>query len=340
MGLTGTTVQGASPQGTLGRIVAVLAAAALALAVLGCGDDDGDEGADAGQKKPVTVNVSVLPITDVAAFYIGRDRGFFADEGLKVKPRLIGNAGVMVPSVQSGDSQFGWSNTTSLIVARSRGLKLKIVTRGALGGSSPAESGGARILVKRDSPVKSLKDREGKTIAVPARRNITTLTTSRALEKQGVDISKVKFVEVFFPQAVPALERGRVDAAFVVEPFVTVGLRAGHRSISTPLAETAPDYITAAFFTTEKYIAENKDVVDRFVRAVNRSFDYAAAHPQAIRDVLPTYTQIPPAVAKRIALPDFSRYRDTSTIELTADLAKKYGYIEKKPTLSELLYKP
>ena len=340
MGVIGTAGQPARTEGVLRRIVSVLAAAALALAGLGCGDDDADEGADAGQKKPVTLNVSVLPITDLAAFYIGRDRGFFADEGLRVKPRQIGNAAGMVPSVQSGDSQFGWSNTTSLIIARSRGLKLKIVTRGARGGSRPAESGGARILVRRDSPVKSLKDLEGKTVGVPARRNITTLTTSRALEKQGVDISKVKFVEVFFPQAVPALERGRVDAAFVVEPFVTVGLRAGHRSISTPLAETAPDYITAAFFTTEKYIAENKDVVDRFARAVSKSFDYAAAHPQAMRDVLPTYTEIPRAVAQRITLPDFSRYTDTSTIELTADLAKKYGYIKRKPAISELIYKP
>jgi NitT/TauT family transport system substrate-binding protein len=136
------------------------------------------------------------------------------------------------------------------------------------------------------------------------------------------------------------LESGRVDAAFVAEPFATAGLAAGHRSLSRPLVETAPDYITAGFFARDDYIADNKDVVDRFARAVHKSFDYAAANPQSIRDVIPKFTEIPPKVAQRISLPDFSPYTDTSTIELTADLAKKYGYVKEKPDLSELVYQP
>jgi len=326
-------------------VSSALAALAGALLILGaCGDDDGGDKAGTAKAKPVTtLTVSVLPITDLAPLYIGMERGFFADEGLKVKPQPARTGGpVPIAAVQSGNAQLGWTNTTSLIIARSRGLKLKIVTRGARAGraSQGARSGGGFVLVKRDSPVKSLKDLEGKTVAVPALNGITTLTTSRALEKQGGDRSKLKFVEVPFPQALPVLESGRVDAAFVAEPFATAGLKAGHRSISRPLVETASDYITAGFFATDKYISDNKDVVDRFARAVHRSFDYAAAHPEAIRKVIPTYTQIPPQVASRITVPDFSRYTDTSTIELTAELAKKYGYIKDKPNLSELIYQP
>ena len=324
--------------------LAALAAAAVVFALGACGDDgDGDTAGNANAKPVTTLKVSVLPITDLAPLYIGMERGFFAAEGLKVQPQLARTGGpVPIAAVQSGDAQFGWTNTTSLIIARSRGLKLKIVTRGARAGrpSQAAKSGGGLILVKRDSPVKSLKDLEGKTIAVPTLNGITTLTTSRALEKRGGDPSKLKFVEVPFPQALPVLESGRVDAAFVAEPFATGGLQAGHRSISRPLVETAPDYITAGFFATDKYIADNKDVVDRFRRAVHRSFEYAAAHPEAIREVIPTYTEISPKLASKITVPDFSRYTDTSTIELTADLAKKYGYIEEKPDLSELLYQP
>ena len=325
----------------LAAVVAVLLAAALGA----CGDDD-DDSADTGgggtaTAKPVTLDVAVIPITDLAPLYIGIDRGFFADEGLKVKPRpsAVGGA-VPVAVVQSGRAQIGWTNTVSLIIARSKGLKLKYVTRSPRGGSRPSNSGGGGILVKRDSPVKSLKDLDEKTIGVPSLQSIATLTTSRALEKQGVDPSKVKFIEVPFPQAIPVLESGRVDAAFVAEPFLTPGLRAGNRAISRPLVETAPNYITAGFFATDEYIAGNKDVVDRFARAVHRSYDYATAHPQAMRDVIPKFTEIPPRLAQRISLPDFSAYTDTSTIELAADLAKKYGYIKRKPDLSELLYRP
>ena len=193
-------------------------------------------------------------------------------------------------------------------------------------------------MVQRESPFRTLKDLEGKTIGVPLLRSIPTLTTSRALEKQGVDPGKVDFIEVPFPQALPVLESGRADAVFIAEPFATAARQAGHRTLSEPLVETAPNYIAAGFFTTDEYVAENREVVDRFARAVHRSLDYAAAHPEAVRNVIPTYTEIPPKVAQRIRLWDFSRYTDISTIELTAELAKKYGYIEKKPKLSDFVY--
>jgi NitT/TauT family transport system substrate-binding protein len=315
--------------------LAALAVAGAGLALGACGDE-GDVGRPG---RPVTVNVGVVPIADLAPLYLGRDRGFFADEKLEVRPRVAQSGAVIVPSVVSGDFQFGWSNTTSLIIARSRGLPLRIVSRGARGGSSRSEAS-AEILVTKDGRIKRPTDLEGGTIGVPALQSIATLTANAALERRGVDISKVEYIEIPFPQAVSALESGRVDAVFVAEPFVTLGLEAGHRSISRPILETAPNYINAAYFTTEKYIADHPDVVARFVRAVNRSFDYAAGHPDEVRDVLPTYTEIPPTVAQVMTLPDFSRYTDTSTLDLTVDLAKKYGYIESEPDVSELLYEP
>lgn len=316
-------------------VSAAFAMAVLVLAVAGCGDAEQGDGERAG----TVINVGVLPIADSAPLYVGIKQGFFADEDLEVRPRVVQSGAVTIPAVVSGDFQFGWSNTTSLIIARSKGLALRFVSRGSHGG--PNESGDASaLLVKKGGPVRSARALEGTTIGVPALQSVTTLTTNAALEKRGVDISKVKFIEVAFPEALQALERGRVDAAFVAEPFMTLGLRAGHRIISRPIFETAPNYIAAAYFTSEKYIADHRDVVDRFVRAVHRSFDYATAHPQHVRTVLPTYTKIPAKVAQRMVLSDFSPYKDTSSLDLTVELAKKYGYIERKPAISELLYKP
>ena len=327
---------------SLRALLAAFATLSLMVSFAACGNDDEDDGGEAGggRRAPVTLDVSVLAITDLAPFHIGLQRGFFADEGLEVRPRPAAQGAVSIAAVQSGDSEFGWTSTTSMIIARSKGLKLKFVTRGPRGPARRDQPGGAHVMVKRESPFRTLTDLEGKTIGVPLLRSIPTLTTSRAFEKQGVDPRKVKFIEVPFPQALPVLESGRADAVYVVEPFATAARQAGHRTLSYPLLETAPNYIVAGFFTTDKYIAESPEIVDRFARAVHRSFDYAAAHPQAVRDVIPTYTQIPPRVAQRTRLWDFSRYTDISTIELTAELAKKYGYIKGTPKLSEFVYQP
>jgi NitT/TauT family transport system substrate-binding protein len=316
------------------RKVLALVAAMVPVLFAGCG-----EGESAGDRASrVAVDVGVLPIADVAPLYLGRKRGFFADENLEVTPHVIGG-GEMVPSVVSGDFEFGWSNTTTLIVARSKGLPLRILSRGVRGGARPTESS-ADILVRRDGPIAAPKDLEGRTISVAALRSVSTLTANTALEKRGVDISKLRYIEIPFPQAIPALESGRVAAAYVAEPFATLGLRAGHRSISRPILETASDYIVATYFTSEEYIAKNADIVDRFDRALNKSFDYAAGHPEEVRRVLATYTQVPSEVAQKMRLPDYSSYTDMSTLALTARLAKKYGYLDKEPTISELLYQP
>ncbi len=314
--------------------LACLAASLLAASLTGCSGEG--EGGPSGDT--LTIQVGLLPVVDVAPLYLGREKGFFAQEKLNIEPRVTAG-GNIIPSVVSGDFELGWVNTTSAVIARSKGLPVRMLPRGVRGGLKPEESGAA-ILVKGDGPVKDAKDLEGRTVGVAALQSVSTLTASAALEKRGLDVSKVKFTEVPFPEAVAAVTSGRVEAAFVAEPFLTLGIRAGHRIISHPLAETAPNFIVASYFTTEKYIADHGDAVARFDRAVKKSFDYAAAHPQEARAVLSSFTEIPPALAATVQLPDFADYSDLSTLELTTELAKKYGYITDRPSVSDLVYKP
>ena len=73
-----------------------------------------------------------------------------------------------------------------------------------------------------------------------------------------------------------ALESDRVDAAFQVEPGYSGGLAAGSQNISNAYEEMAPNYTVATYFASKQYIAENRDVVDRFARAMQKSLEYAA----------------------------------------------------------------
>jgi NitT/TauT family transport system substrate-binding protein len=91
------------------------------------------------------------------------------------------------------------------------------------------------------------------------------------------------------------------------------------------------------YVASERYIASDGDVVDRFARAMSRSVDYAAAHEQEVRDIIPTYTQIPAAAAAKIRLPTFSAEIDRDSIQLNGELAKRYGVIEEVPPMDDLL---
>ena len=312
-------------------------AACCALAVTGCGGDDDDAGGGGGGTgEAVTLKVGVIPIADVAPLYLGMDKGFFKDEKLTIEPQLAEGGAAITPAVLSGDFQIGFSNTISLLIAASKKLPVEIVSQGVLAGKTEKDAW-ADLLVLKDGPVKSGKDLEGKTIAVNTLNNICEVTIKASLEKEGVNVDELKFTEVPFPDMNAALEAKRVDGACVVEPFVSQGKAGKARGIDPFYVRTAPDLTVATYFTSKQYAQENPEVVDRFVRAMNKSLTYAQQNPDEVRKVLTDYTEIPPEAAQQIKLPIWRDDLNEPTIEQLSALSKKYGLIEEEPDLGELI---
>ena len=280
----------------------------------------------------------MIPIADVAPLYLGMDKGFFEEEKLTIEPQLAEGGAAITPAVVSGDFQIGFSNTISLLIAASQDLPVQIISQGVLAGKSEEEAW-ADLLVLKDGPVKSGKDLEGKTIAVNTLKNICEVTIKASLEKQGVAVDKLKFTEVPFPDMNAALDTGRVDGACVVEPFVSQGKAGKARGIDPFYVRTAPDLTVATYFTSKQYAEENPDVVDRFVKAMNKSLTYAQSHPDEVRQILLDYTEIPPEAVEQIKLPVWRPDLNEPTIELLSELSEKYGLIEEQPDLDELIRK-
>jgi NitT/TauT family transport system substrate-binding protein len=316
------------------RALAMLAALTCVLMTAACGDDDGGGGGDSSGTQ--TLKVGVIPIADVAPLYVGIDKGFFKEENLKIEPQLAEGGAAITPAVVSGDFQIGFSNTISLLIAASKDLPVEIISQGVLGGKDESEAW-ADLLVLKDGGIDDGKDLEGKTIAVNTLNNICEVTIKASLEPEGVDVDKLKFTEVPFPDMNAALEQKRVDGACVVEPFVSQGTAGKAKGIDPFYVRTAPDLTVATYFTTKQYAEENADTVDRFVRAINKSLEYSQAHPDEVRKVLLDYTEIPPEAAEAIKLPIWRTDLNEPTIEKLSALSKKYGLIEEEPDLGELI---
>ena len=315
---------------------ALLLIALLVLLAAGCGDDDEGGGGGEGAAEQTTLRVGVIPIADVAPLYLGMKQGFFEDQNLKIEPQLAEGGAAITPAVLSGDFQIGFSNTVSLLIAASKELPVTIISQGVLGGKTEEEAW-ADLLVLKDGPIKEPRDLEGKTIAVNTLKNICEVTIRASLADMGVDDSTLKFTEVPFPDMNAALEAERVDGACVVEPFVSQGKAGKARGIDPFYVNTAPDLTVATYFTSKPYAEENADVVDRFVTAMEQSLEYAQSNPDAVRDILGEYTEIPPEVAANIKLPQWRKDITLPTVERLSQLSLEYGLIESEPDLNELI---
>jgi NitT/TauT family transport system substrate-binding protein len=311
-------------------------AAVFTVAVAGCGDDDDSAGGGGGSKETTTITVGTLPIANAAPMYLGMKKRFFEEEGLKVEPQVGEGGAALIPTLISGDAQFAFVGVIPAITAVAKDVPIKIVTSSD-DAAATEKKDWQTLVVLKGSPIKSVDDLPGKTIAVNALRGLAEVVISRSLEKQGVDYRDVKLLEVPFPEMPAALAQKRVDAALLTEPFLSAVLAEGGNQIDAPSVETVPNFPNGVYVATEQYIAENGDIVDRFARAMNRSLGYARDHPEEVRRIVPTYTETPPEAAQQMRLPVFDAQLDRKGIELEARLTAKYGIIEEAPAYEELV---
>jgi NitT/TauT family transport system substrate-binding protein len=308
---------------------------ALPLVMTACGgSSDSGTGSSAGGATKVTVGV--IPIVDVAPIYLGIKQGFFKKEDLDLKLETAQGGAAIVPGVVSGQYQFGFSNTVSLLLANSKQVPIKVVTAGVNANDQAGKDFGA-VIVKKGSAIKSPKDLAGKKVAVNTLNNINTTTVNELVRQDGGDPSKIQYVELGFPDIVSAVAKGDVDAGQVVEPFLTIAQQQGDAQIGSNYVAADPGLAVGLYFTSQQYAQQHKDVVKHFAAAMNESLDYAQTHPDEAKQILTTYTDIDAGVLESLTLPQWTEDVDRDSIQKLADLAEQDKLISEAPDLDQLL---
>ncbi|WP_375001089.1 ABC transporter substrate-binding protein [Aeromicrobium sp. CTD01-1L150] len=313
-------------------LAATAAAAALTSVLAACAGSDSDS-ADDGDVQEVTVGA--LPILDVAAFHVGLQEGLFEEEGLDVTVENAQGGAAIIPAVLQGDTPIGFSNVTSLLIAKSRGLPIQII---APASASTGEVGEdfAAVVVPDDSDIESAADLAGATVGINTLNNISDTVIRETVRADGGDEDAVEFVEMAFPDMPAALEAGNVDAVFVVEPFLSITRGAGAKPVTWPYAEAVEDLEVAVFFTSEQTAQSDPDLIERFTRAMVASQELASSDDELLRAIATTYTEIDEALLEELTFPKFTSEVNEESAQGLADLGQQDGLFEEEPDLDAL----
>lgn len=305
--------------------------------VAACGGDDDGGGQEPAPEQPVRVRVGETAGVPHAFLQFGVDKGFYREVGLDVEAVGVQGASPIVTAVVSGDYQLGGSDTATFAQGLERGLPLRMIAPG----TSVAEEEGrdfSALMVAPDSGIEDPQDLRGRTIAVNILGNISEVSLSGALEELGVDPGAVEYSEVPFPEMGAAVERGRVDGAFVIEPFRTIAASAGLETLFGPFSTYRAGGQIGSIITTDAYAEENPEVIENFQRAHARTARYVADNEDEFREALPRLSELEPPLAERVNLPVWRERVDPASVEHVAETMERLGLVDEAPDVRAAIH--
>ncbi|WP_434739957.1 ABC transporter substrate-binding protein [Micromonospora sp. SH-82] len=320
------------------RRTAGLLAGLLTLAVAGCGSAEGAATAAADADGVRTIRIASSPLSHLSALYVGEQQGIFAKHRIALEWDTTNADLLSVPSVLAGKVDIATGDLTTLVAAKAQGLDVKaIVPASASTGERGEGKDYGALVVRADSGLDRPSQLAGRTVSTNSLTNIAAAAAREAVRADGGDESTVKLLEVPFPDAPAALAAGRVDGAWLVEPFLTLAKSQGAKEIGWGFSDLAEDLTVSAYFTSGSFAQQNPELVRDFRTAVRESFAHARANEDAVREIIPTFTTIKPELAARITITGWKDEVSAPALDRLADYALRDKVITTKPDLSDLV---
>lgn len=213
----------------------------------------------------------------------------FAKDGTRVEWVLSAGSNRANEFLASGSVQFASTAGSAALLARSNGLPLRTVF-------IYTQPEWAALVVGKDSPVKTVADLRGKSIAV-TRGTDPYFFLLQALRTAGLSQKDVNLVYLQHPDGQQALLTGRVDAWSGLDPYIAdAEVKAGARIIYRN-----PLFNSFGFLNVlESFAAENPETVQRVLRVYARARDYAAKNLEETAAILAKAASLDVAVARQV----------------------------------------
>jgi len=239
------------------------------------------------------LKVGYLPVTGHAKFFVAKEQGLFAKEGLDVELIEFQNSADGLNAIVAGKLDIGAFGTTAPLAHISKGTDLKII--GGIMGEDAAI-----ITTAPNAPtVKSVADLRGKKIAT-VRMASGDAVLRGALKEAGINWkSDVQIFELKNPPAViEAVKSGQVDAGVVWGPH---DLRAEEQGLKIVIHSNTlqPGHPCCRLVVTEARYKDGAAWQEKFLRAILRAEKFAAENRKETIDAIAKYVKLDKALLEK-----------------------------------------
>ncbi|MBJ3774621.1 ABC transporter substrate-binding protein [Acuticoccus mangrovi] len=221
----------------------------------------------------VTLRINFTPWGMHAPLYGGLKQGFFEDEGinLTIRPPSAGQQNEVF--IGTGREEFGLANADSFIKARASGLP--VIAFMADEPDTPFS-----VITLKESGIDTPEEMKGKKLSW-FQTNVKGLVEP-LFKAGGLTLDDVEFVVVSRGAEQQMLAAGQVDALFGYSfgQALTMEMR-GYPTNVMALSDYGVKFYGTVFYTSESLLADDPDLVERFARAVLKSYMWADENNRA-----------------------------------------------------------
>jgi NitT/TauT family transport system substrate-binding protein len=199
-----------------------------------------------------------------ASLYVAADKGLFAKHGLDADVSTAGGIALPVPILLSGRGQIGVTSPGMSVNATREGGKVKNIAK-IVGGVSMWG------MTRPDSPIKTIEDLRGKTIAKLKFPSSTIQVPTYAMKTIGKFDPKeagVTFLELPPGAQAAAVKDGRADIATAFEWDISIGAEQFGLVPALSFADVLGPLCFTTAMATEEFIASNPATVQGFCNAI------------------------------------------------------------------------
>jgi ABC-type nitrate/sulfonate/bicarbonate transport system substrate-binding protein len=217
--------------------------------------------------------------------YLAEDLGYFKDAN--VKPKYVGKiaAGQMIPALGTGDLDVANRHTPLVVAAVASGADIKIF---AAGSKSTQNDPHMKYFVKVDSPIKSIKDFDGKTLGINSFGACSEFVTKKYLQDNGLDPASIRMITAPDSEQEVPLLRGDTDVA-IIHPLSSGRASANTKEFRLLFSDWDIDGGISGmcpYSVSGKFLAEHPDAVKELTAILSKAAQWNNSHREEARQLM------------------------------------------------------
>lgn len=243
----------------------------------------------AAQTRPV-IRIGWQPDPNVS-LYLAREKSWFEEAGLQPQYVKFISGPPMFAALQSESIDVAEIGLAPGIIGRGQGLDIKAFM------ISVDVSGSNALIAKKDVPVSSGRDLKGRRVAA-VKGSTPYFGLVRFLERDGLSLGDIQYLDVSAQNMVPAFKRGEVDAIWVWSPWqnMLVGLGGKRITDNRQIGALSPN----VWVVRTEWARKNPETLQTFMKVIDRAFQQIGANRElAIRQLSETLN-VEPTMAEEI----------------------------------------